>query len=243
MNKIKDNFTKYFYIFLVYAIIGWLYEVLWMRFAVSPFKWINRGFLYGPYLPIYGFGMLLLYILLNKFINKKHLLSNKLYLTISSITITSFIYITIIEYTHSKIYNVLLFLKDYSIGLIITNIIVLLLINILIKLFPKLKKINTNIVLVFLFIWIIATLIEYIAHYIMAKYFNIILWDYTYDFLNINARVNFDASRNFAIGGTFLLYVVQPIINKLIKFMKNKTIITIILLIIIVIDFILSIIF
>ena len=46
------------------------------------------------------------------------------------------------------------------------------------------------------------------------KGFNIILWNYSNDFLNINSRVCWDASRNFAIGGTVLLYFVQPIIEK-----------------------------
>ena len=57
----------------------------------------------------------------------------------------------------------------------------------------------------------------------MDKIFNKILWDYSKDFLNINARVNWDASRNFAIGGTFLLYAVQPVINKFLKITKFNT--------------------
>ena len=43
------------------------------------------------------------------------------------------------------------------------------------------------------------------------------------DFLNINARVNWDASRNFAIGGTVLLYTIQPLIDKLLKKISIKT--------------------
>ena len=66
------------------------------------------------------------------------------------------------------------------------------------------------------------------------------LWDYTYDFLNINKRVNWDASRNFAIGGTILLYLVQPYLNKFLEKtdLKYKIIITLVIGIPMIIDFI-----
>jgi uncharacterized membrane protein len=57
----------------------------------------------------------------------------------------------------------------------------------------------------------------------MDKAFGVILWDYTKDFLNINKRVNWDASRNFAIGGSFLLYTVQPLLNKFLPKIKENT--------------------
>ena len=62
-------------------------------------------------------------------------------------------------------------------------------------------------------------------------YFHQLLWDYSKDFLNINARVNWDASRNFAIGGTLLLYTIQPLIDKFLKKTPRKTKITIALVI------------
>ena len=52
------KFADYYLTFCVYALIGWLYEVLWMWFVVPPKHFINRGVLLGPFLPIYGFGML-----------------------------------------------------------------------------------------------------------------------------------------------------------------------------------------
>ena len=90
---------------------------------------------------------------------------------------------------------------------------------------------DITIVLVFLLIWIITTVIEYVSHFAIDKLTGELLWDYTKDFLNINARVNWDASRNFAIGGTFLLYTVQPLIEKLKKKLtfKHKLIITLII--------------
>ncbi len=57
---------KYFlagvFLFFVGAIIGWCIEVLFRRFF-SAKKWINPGFLTGPYLPLYGFGTVGLFAL------------------------------------------------------------------------------------------------------------------------------------------------------------------------------------
>ena len=106
----------------------------------------------------------------------------------------------------------------------------------------KVKNIDTTIVIVFLLIWIITTVIEYISHYFIDVYSHKMLWDYSKDFLNINKRVNWDASRNFAIGGTILLYSIQPLINKYLYKSKltNKIIITLIIGIPMLIDFILN---
>ena len=43
--------------FIVYAFLGWICEDIYC--GVGKRKFINRGFLYGPYCPIYGFGALL----------------------------------------------------------------------------------------------------------------------------------------------------------------------------------------
>lgn len=74
----------------------------------------------------------------------------------------------------------------------------------------------------------------------MDKWFHVVLRDYTEDFLNISARVNWDASRKIAIGGTFLLYTIQPIINKSLPKQKENTklVITVIIGIPMLIDFI-----
>ncbi len=42
--------------FVIYAVLGWCVEVAYA--AVSHGKLVNRGFLNGPWCPIYGFGML-----------------------------------------------------------------------------------------------------------------------------------------------------------------------------------------
>lgn len=50
------------FLFFVGSCIGWCIEVLFRRFF-SAKKWINPGFLTGPYLPLYGFGLLGLYLI------------------------------------------------------------------------------------------------------------------------------------------------------------------------------------
>ena len=46
--------------FFTYAILGWMVESLYCSIFAKPKPhWINRGFLYGPYCPIYGFGALI----------------------------------------------------------------------------------------------------------------------------------------------------------------------------------------
>lgn len=54
--------VKYSLIFFVGAIAGYIIEVFFRRF-VSRKKWMNPGFLNGPWLPLYGFGLVLLYII------------------------------------------------------------------------------------------------------------------------------------------------------------------------------------
>ena len=61
------------FLFFAGCLIGWGIEVIFRRFEPSnkARKWINPGFLIGPYLPLYGFGLCTLYLLagLEKFIH------------------------------------------------------------------------------------------------------------------------------------------------------------------------------
>ncbi len=55
----------YFLLFIIYAVIGWCMEVICKLIQYKRF--IDRGFLIGPYCPIYGVGALLITFLLNKY--------------------------------------------------------------------------------------------------------------------------------------------------------------------------------
>ncbi len=50
------------FLFITGSMLGWLIEVLFRRFFTAK-KWINPGFLTGPYLPLYGFGVAALFAL------------------------------------------------------------------------------------------------------------------------------------------------------------------------------------
>lgn len=62
--------VKYLLIFFVGALIGYLIELFYRRF-ISQKKWMNPGFLTGPYLPLYGFGLVILYVICELNLNFK----------------------------------------------------------------------------------------------------------------------------------------------------------------------------
>ena len=57
----------YFLLFMTYSFLGWVMEVTLGLIQLK--KFVNRGFLIGPYCPIYGFGGLLITFLLQKYVN------------------------------------------------------------------------------------------------------------------------------------------------------------------------------
>ena len=61
------NLGYYFILFLIYSFIGWVIEVCFTY--VREHTLVNRGFLIGPYCPIYGFGCILMLFLLDKYLD------------------------------------------------------------------------------------------------------------------------------------------------------------------------------
>nr|WP_306770689.1 putative ABC transporter permease [Isachenkonia alkalipeptolytica] len=49
--------------FIIYSFLGWLLEVI--HAYIERREWVNRGFIKGPFCPIYGFGVLLLLAMLS----------------------------------------------------------------------------------------------------------------------------------------------------------------------------------
>lgn len=54
---------KYLFVFISGSILGWCLEVVYRRYFGLAKKWINPGFLSGPYLPLYGSALCVLYII------------------------------------------------------------------------------------------------------------------------------------------------------------------------------------
>lgn len=97
------NIKIYFLLFLIYSFIGWIMEVGCK--LVERKKIINRGFLIGPYCPIYGSGAILITLLLKNFINQPVLLF-----------ITAIVICGILEYLTSYLMEKIFHLRwwDYS---------------------------------------------------------------------------------------------------------------------------------
>lgn len=81
LNLINHNIYYLFLCFTVYAFLGWVLETVYATIKKRCF--INRGFLNGPFCPIYGFGTIVLITFLKPFMN------NVFALFIFSIILTS----------------------------------------------------------------------------------------------------------------------------------------------------------
>lgn len=94
---------KYFYIFIIYSVIGWFMEVVIV--SSKKRKVTARGFLIGPWCPIYGFGALFITILLRKY-----------YEDPIALFVMSFLVGTILEYVTSYLMEKMFHARwwDYS---------------------------------------------------------------------------------------------------------------------------------
>ena len=89
-------FLKLAFLFCIGSLLGWCIEVLFRRFF-SAKKWINPGFLVGPYLPLYGFSLCTLYLLamLEEFIPISFPVLRKLVLfAVMALCVTAIEYVT-----------------------------------------------------------------------------------------------------------------------------------------------------
>ena len=68
MSIIMKTFLLLLFLFLVGCMLGYGLEALFRRF-VSAKKWVNPGFMKGPWLPLYGFGLVTMYVLCNAFVS------------------------------------------------------------------------------------------------------------------------------------------------------------------------------
>lgn len=166
-NNKCNTLVKYFFIFFTCCLIGWIYEEVY--YLIDRGKLINSGFLYGPYLPVYGVGGIFIYMFTNKY-----------------------------------------------------------------------KK---NPVIIFILSFVIAGIVEYLTGHILWQIFHRRWWDYTGFFLNVDGYICLMSLSIFAVAALFLIYLVIPNLEKLLKKLGNEKgkYISIIISIIIIIDFIITI--
>lgn len=83
-----NHLNELILLFFIYSVIGWLWETLYC--SLKAHKFVYRGFLVGPYCPIYGFGVLLVLLLVSPY------QKNVIFLYIFSTCV-----VTILEYVTS----------------------------------------------------------------------------------------------------------------------------------------------
>lgn len=156
------TFNKLFLLFISCSFIGWILECLLLLYQEK--RLINRGFLTGPVIPLYGFGAVSIVYLLSTF-------------------------------------------KDDPIMLFFTATI-------------------------------LSAVIEYLTSVILEKVFNTRWWDYSNEKYNINGRLNIVTLVAFGFFGLILIYVYNPLFNKVLSLIPENIvyIITFVLFIIFLID-------
>ena len=61
-----QDVVSYFLLFILYSFLGWCLEVGVKLY--DDHRFVNRGFLIGPYCPIYGFGAIFMSLFLNRYL-------------------------------------------------------------------------------------------------------------------------------------------------------------------------------
>lgn len=97
----KKAIEKYFLYFIMYAMIGWIYEVF-LEVVVYRWGFSNRGVLFGPWLPVYGIGALIFVISLRK-LKERKIYAGKINITPVLVFLGIVIIATVIELIASYI--------------------------------------------------------------------------------------------------------------------------------------------
>ena len=65
-NKLREELTILFWIFIIGSIAGFIFEITVVFFQKGHFE-LRQGLIYGPFIPVYGIGAILYYVVLDKF--------------------------------------------------------------------------------------------------------------------------------------------------------------------------------
>ena len=146
-KEVNQKILYLILIFMIGAVVGYIYEVIFC--LIQDHQLVNRGVLYGPYLPIYGAGAVLIYLL---------------------------------------------------------------------------KPLKKHPVLFFISVMLTTGILEYVIGLYCLKVSHTKLWDYTGLFLNIQGLVCLRSIVSFAIGGLILIYIVDPLLEKIVTKTSKNTI-------------------
>lgn len=69
MNKMSKTTKTYFLYFIMASFIGWAYEIF-LEMVIYHWGYSDRGVLFGPYCPVYGFGVLIFIFCFDKLMKK-----------------------------------------------------------------------------------------------------------------------------------------------------------------------------
>ncbi len=176
-NKLLKNIRNVMIYFICFSFIGWIYEVL--LFLIEDHILVNRGFLYGPWLPVYGFGGIVIYYLFYHLKNKPLKIKN---INIRPLLIFIYISITAVSVELLTTYIADLFKTDWRTlwyygdeymnfqGRIALfpglkfGLIGLLGIYLLVPLIDKIKKINKKPAIIITYLIILLFIVDVIIH-------------------------------------------------------------------------------
>ena len=96
-NKGKNMsiFLKLAFLFFIGSVSGWVLELFFRNITSDHTKWINPGFCTGPYVPLYGFGLCVLYLLAS--LERMELIANP-FLNKAAVIVFMSVCLTAIEY-------------------------------------------------------------------------------------------------------------------------------------------------
>lgn len=158
-----EKFSLYFMLFLIYSFIGWSIEVC--NSFIQEKKFVNRGFMLGPYCPIYGSSAIIMVLYLDQYRN------NILTVFLLAVVVCSVVEY-VVSYVMEKLFNARWW--DYSNRkfningrVCLTNAFLFGLLGVLLVyfvnplLFNLLSKVNTKVLNIISIVWLVIFISDY----------------------------------------------------------------------------------
>lgn len=87
-----------------------------------------------------------------------------------------------------------------------------------------LSRLVRNPVAFFLVATVLATILEFIGHWLIEAIFNVRIWDYSHKPFTIDGRVSLDNSIGFGVAALALVYLIHPLVEKLVNRLPPRVI-------------------